>query len=78
MLVDIPRLLKGIVLQGVACFGKFYGAANVPKGYDFDEPLQGSGYFFDFFDVVGGETDFHGLLGWLTKMGAGICRCKPS
>jgi hypothetical protein len=59
MMVDIPCFFKGIVLQGVACFGKFYGAANVPKGYDFDEPLQGSGYFFDFFSVVGGETDFH-------------------
>jgi hypothetical protein len=31
------------------------------KGYNFDEPLQGSSDLFDFFGVVGGETDFHGV-----------------
>jgi hypothetical protein len=61
MLVDIPCFFKGIVLQGVACFGKLYRAANLLKGYNFDEPLQGSGDLFDFFGVVGGETDFHGV-----------------
>ena len=78
MLVDITRLLKGIVLQGVACFGKLNGAANLLKGNNFDKPLQGSGDLFDFFSVVGGETDFHGLLGWHSIMGAVFWLCNPS
>jgi hypothetical protein len=31
------------------------------KGNYFDEALQRSSDLFDFFSVVGGETDFHGV-----------------
>jgi hypothetical protein len=31
------------------------------QGNNFDTPFQRSGDLFDFFSVVGGETDFHGV-----------------